>query len=208
MAILELDVGIKKLGIGATNIRGRADRMGALVTQPNGPDLSELVLQGYVMTAANAVAGVAHGTAFGTSAPLTLWNPPSSGFNLVILHVSVGYLSGTLGLGFYAFGQSPQATAPTGTELTPVNNLLGFPRGVGRAFTGANSSGGTPTIIRPSFSYGAFAGGATLQPTESLDYVMGGIVVTQGMLLALQGIGTAGTTPLLVHCFKYAEVPA
>lgn len=208
MAILEFDQGIKTLGVGATNVRGRCDRMGALVTQSGGADLTEMVQAGIVMTASNAVAGVAHGTAFGTGAPLTLWNPPSSGKNLVILHVSIGYVSGTLGVGYYAFGSVAQATAPTGTEITPVNNLLGFPRGVGRAFTGANSSGGTPAIIRPTFSYGAFAGGATLQPTESLDYVNGGIIVTQGMLLAIQGIGTAGTTPLLVHCFKYAEIPA
>jgi hypothetical protein len=208
MAILEMDQGLKKLAVGVSNVRARCDRMGALVVTSGGADYMEMVQNGIVMTAANAVAGVAHGTAFGTGAPLTLWNPPNSGVNLVIIHVSVGYVSGTLGAGFYAFGGIAQATAPTGTELVPVNNLIGWPRGIGRAFTGANSSGGTPTIIRPSFSYGPFLATSVLAPAESLDLVNGGIIVTQGSLLAIQGVGTAGTSPLLVHCIKYAEVPA
>jgi hypothetical protein len=89
-----------------------------------------------------------------------------------------------------------------------VNNLLGFPRGVGRAFTGANATGSTPVIVRPSFSFGAFLATSVALPAESLDYVNGGIVVTQGSLLAFGALATAGTTPLVIHCIKYAEVPA
>ena len=208
MAILELDQGLKNVGMGATNIRGRVDRMGCLVTTPGGSDLQEMVQVGIVMTASNAVAGATPGTALGTTAPISLWNPPSSGKNLVILHVSVGYVSGTLGAGNYAFAWNAQATAPSGTELTPVNNLLGAPRGVGRAFTGANATGSTPVIIRPSFSFGAFLATSVALPSESLDYVNGGIIVTQGSVLVFSAIATAGTSPLCIHCIKYAEVPA
>lgn len=208
MAILELDQGIKTVGVGATNVRGRADRMGALVTTPGGADLQEMVSQGIVMTASNTVAGTTPGTVLGTTMPITLWNPPSSGKNLVILHVSVGYVSGTLGAGNYVFAWNAQATTPSGTELTPVNNLLGYPRGVGRAFTGANATGSTPAIVRPSFSFGPFLATSVSLPSESLDYVNGGIIVTQGSLLAFGAIATAGTSPLAIHCIKYAEVPA
>lgn len=208
MAILELDQGIKNVGVGATNIRGRADRMGALVVTPGGADLMELVSQGIVMTACNSVAGATPGTALGTTAPISLWNPPSSGKNLVILHVSVGYVSGTLGAGNYVFAWANQATVPTGTELVPQNNLIGWPRGVGRAFTGANAVGVTPTIIRPSFTFGAMLATSVIAPAEALDYVNGGIIVTQGSILAFSAIATAGTSPLVIHCIKYAEVPA
>ena len=205
--ILEMDNGIKNVGPGATNVRARADRMGALVVSPGNADLAEMVLQGIVMTASNAVAGATPGTVLATTAPLSLWNPPSSGKNLVILHASIGYVSGTLGAGFYAFAITPQATVPTGTELTPVNNITGMPRGAGRAFTGANAVSAIPTILRPSFSFGAFAGAAAL-PAELVDDVKGGIVVAPGNALVITGIGTAGTTPLVVHCVKYAEVNA
>lgn len=207
MAIVEMDNGLKNVGPGATNVRGRCDRMGGLVVAQGSADLAEMVLQGIVMTAVNAVAGATPGTVLGTTAPLSLWNPPSSGKNLVVLHASIGYISGTLGAGAYVFATAPQATVPTGTELTPINNLLGFPRGVGRAFTGANALGATPTIVRPTFSFGAFVGGAVL-PQEIVDDVKGGIVVPPGNILVITGIGTAGTTPLVVHCIKYAEVNA
>lgn len=208
MAILEMDQGIKKVGVGASNIRGRADRNGALVVSQGSADLAEMVINGQVMTAVNAVAGTAPGTALATTAPLSLWNPPGSGKNLVILHASLGYVSGTLGAGCWVFAQTPQATLPTGTELTPVANLLGAPRGVGRAFTGANAVSSVPTIVRPTFSTGPILATTTFQPVEFVDDVKGGIVVTPGNALVLTFIGGAGTTPLVIHCIKYAEVDA
>jgi hypothetical protein len=207
MAIVEFDIGYKKTGLGATNVRGRGDRTGALVNTAGHADFQEAVISGNAMVVSNAVAGVTHGTVFGTTAPISLWNPPSSGKNLVIWKAIVATVSGTLGYGFYAFGQYAQAALPAGTELTPVNALLGYPRGVGRAFTGATAVGGTPTIIRPSITYGAFAGAAAM-PGVLSDFVNGEIIVTQGMAIALQGIGTAGSTPLVVHSIVYEEVDA
>ena len=208
MAVLEMDNGLKKVGVGASNVRGRCDRSGGLVVAQGSADLAEMVLQGIVMTAANAVAGAAPGTVLATTAPLALWNPPGSGKNLVILHASIGYISGTLGAGCWVFAQAPQATLPAGTELTPVNNLLGMPRGVGRAFTGATAIGAVPTIVRPTFSTGPILATTAFQPVEMVDDVKGGIVVTPGNALALTFIGGAGTTPLVLHCLKYAEVDA
>lgn len=208
MAILEMDQGLKKVGVGASNIRGRADRGGALVVAQGSADLAEMVLNGQVMTVVNAVAGAAPGTALATTAPLALWNPPGSGKNLVILHASLGYVSGTLGAGCWVFAQAPQATTPAGAALTPVNNLLGFPAGVGKAYTGATAIGAVPTIVRPTFSSGAFTAATAAMPVEVVDDVKGGIIVTPGNALALTFIGTAGTTPLVIHCIKYAEVDA
>jgi hypothetical protein len=208
MAVVELDNGLKQVGVGATNVRGRCDRAGAMVVAQGSADLAEMVLSGRVMTAVNAVAGATPGTALATTAPISLWNPPGSGKNLVILHASIGYVSGTLGAGCWAFAQAPQATTPAGTELTPVNNLLGFPRGVGRAFTGATAIGAVPTIIRPSFSTGPMLATSVFAPFEIVDDVKGGIVITPGNAMVLSFIGGAGTSPLVIHCIKYAEVDA
>jgi len=208
MAILEMDRGFKKVGTGATNVRGVGNASGSLMVAQGSADLAEMVLSGQVITAVNAVAGAAPGTALATTAPLSLWNPPGSGKNLVILHASLGYVSGTLGAGCWVFAQTPQATVPTGTELVPVNNLLGFPRGVGRAFTGANAVSAVPTIVRPTFSTGPILATTTFQPQEFVDDVKGGIVVTPGNAIVLSFIGGAGTTPLMIHCMKFVEVDA
>ena len=86
MAILEMDRGFKKVGTGATNVRGVGNASGSLMVAQGSADLAEMVLSGQVITAVNAVAGAAPGTALATTAPLSLWNPPGSGKNLVILH--------------------------------------------------------------------------------------------------------------------------
>lgn len=208
MAVLEMDNGFKKVGVGATNVRGICNRDGSVMVAQGSADLAEMVLSGRVLTAVNAVAGAAPGTALATTAPLSLWNPPGSGKNLVVLHASLGYVSGTLGAGNWVFAQTPQATTPAGTALVPVNNLLGMPAGVGKAYTGANAVGAVPTIVRPTFSSGAFVGTTATMPIEIVDDVKGGIVVTPGNALVLSFIGGAGTTPLVIHCIKYVEVDA
>lgn len=201
-------VGARSMALGVQDADVSLNRYGGILTAPISADLAEMVLAGRVLTAVNAVAGAAPGTTLGTTAPISLWNPQGSGKNLVILHASVGYVSGTLGAGCWVFAQTPQATTPSGTVLTPVNNLLGMPVGVGKAYTGANAVSATPTIIRPTFSSGAFVGTTAVMPVEAVDDVKGGIVVTPGNALVLSFIGGAGTSPLVIHCIKYAEVDA
>lgn len=160
------------------------------------------------MYATNLPAGVAPGTALSTTPPLSLWNPPASGKNLSITKVSVGYVSGTLGAGNIAVGQvTAQVTVPTGgTEITPSCSLIGFPRGVGRAFTGSTLAS-APTIVRPVFNLGAFTAATALAPQDCDVLIDGSIIVPPGAAICLQGIATAGTTPLVILGVTYEEIP-
>ena len=63
----------------------RLDKTGANVSANAHPMYGESVLRGNMMVASNVVAGLAPGTAFSATPPLALWNPPSSGKNLVVL---------------------------------------------------------------------------------------------------------------------------
>lgn len=201
-------VGIRNLMNGA-NATMRGDRTGALVTANAHGQFTEPAVQGAIMYACTPVAGVAPGTALGTAPPLTLWNPPSSGKNLAVTKISVGFVSGTLGAGNIAAAVTQaQVTVPSGgTELTPQCSAIGLPRGVGRVFQGSTLVT-TPSILRPMFNMGAFVGTATLAPQDCDVLVDGAIIVTPGSALSLQGIAGAGTSPLVILGIQYEEIPA
>jgi len=205
--LVELKVGIQNIANGVQNTL-RGEKTGGLVVTNTHGQFHESAVNGSIMYATNAVAGVAPGTAFSTTPPLALWNPPSSGKNLSITKVSVGYVSGTLGAGNIAIGQiTAQNTVPTtGTEITPVCSLIGFPRGVGRAFSGSTFAS-APTIIRPVFNMGAFVGTTAVAPQDCDILIDGSIVVTPWSAVALQGIAGAGTTPLVILGITYEEIP-
>lgn len=169
---------------------------------------SEPSSRGNVMTASNAAAGVAPGTALSTTPPLAIWNPVGSGVNLHIHSVSVGYVSGTLGPGSIVYGYVPsQGTVPTtGTEITPVCNKLGAPRGIARAFTGSTVNA-TPLLLKPAFIMGAFVGGANNCPAPAVDIIDGAICVQPGSVFVIQGVAGAGTSPLVILSATWEEVP-
>src|SRR3954463_5957004 len=107
------------------------DHQGALVVQEANPVLTEAVYRGIAFSASIPPGtGQAHGTAISTTAAFCLANPASSGKNLVLHSIDVGYISGTLGAGvlvLLAHNTSPPITAPSGgTAITPQNQLLGF----------------------------------------------------------------------------------
>ena len=186
----------------------RMDKTGALcMTQSHG-GYTEAAYRGVIMEAANAIAGVAPGTTLTTTPPICIWNPPSSGKNLSILKASMGYVSGTFGAGSILLAAVlSQTTVPTtGAELTPMCSLLGMPRGVGRVFTGSTLAS-VPQIIRPIFSFGAILATSVFQPSDCVDVLDGSIVVTPGTVLCMQGLATAGTTPLALFGFTWEEIP-
>ena len=205
--LAELKAGIQALWNGAIAVL-RGDKTGALITANTHGQFNESATQGKIMYATNLPAGVAPGTAFSTTPPLALWNPPASGYNLSITKVSVGFVSGTLGGGNIALGQiASQVTVPlTGTEIIPACSLLGAPRGVGRAFSGSTFSA-APTIIRPVFNMGAFVNTTPLAPQDCDVLIDGSIIVTPGSAICLQGIAAAGTTPLVILGITYEEIP-
>jgi hypothetical protein len=166
--------------------------------------------RGNIYSVSNAVAGVAPGTALGTAPPLTLYNPVGSPVNLVLIDISMGYVSGTWGAGTVVLAWNPQTTNanPTGgTQLTPRSNRVGSPtQGQGLAFTGSTVAA-TQSILRPVFSLNAFAGGATAPAPPMVDYTDGKFMVLPGNCLSLQGIAAAGTTPLAIFGMSWEEIP-
>jgi hypothetical protein len=206
--LAELKTGLQVLADGAQSML-RGDRTGAAVmTQAHG-NYAEPSRQGVLMTACNAVAGVAPGTALSTTPPICIWNPPSSGKLLSVLKTAVGYVSGTLGAGTIVYAVNPaQTTVPTtGTELVPLNELIGAPRGVGRAFTGSTIAA-AGTILRPSYIMGAFLATSVIQPVDVIDVVDGSIMIAQGTCFIMQGVAAAGTTPLVILSVTWEEIPA
>lgn len=203
----ELKVGLQSLANGAINTL-RGDKTGALVTSNAHGQFNESAVNSTIMYATNLPAGVTPGTALTTAPPLTLWNPPSSGKNLSVTKVSVGFVSGTLGAGCIALAaNNAQPTVPTGgTEIIPLCSMLGMPRGVGRAFTGSTITA-VPTLVRPVFNMGAFVATTPIAPQDCDVLIDGAIIVTPGASISLQGIAAAGTTPLVILGITYEEIP-
>lgn len=167
------------------------------------------VKNGRVFHGGTAATGVAPGTAIGTTAAFTLYNPTGSGIDMVLLYTSMGYVSGTLGAGVihYVANTNPQAAAVTGTAITTVNALLGGANGVGKAFTTATLPA-APTILRPFASLQASLATTAVQPWQIYDAVDGAIVIPQGCALSLEATAAAGTSPLVVFGATWEEVPA
>ena len=201
-------VGVQTAADGSQTVI-RTDKTGGLVTTQGHGGYTEAAVRGTIMEVATPVAGIAPGTVLSTTPPIILWNPPSSGKNLAILKASMGYVSGTLGAGAILLAcNTSQTTVPTtGTELTPVCSLLGFPRGVGRVFQ-ASTISAIPLIIRTSFTIGAFVGTTASVPTNTVDVIDGSIIVPPGTCLVMQGLAGAGTTPLVIFGFTWEEIPA
>jgi hypothetical protein len=205
--LAELRSGIVSLADGVINTL-RGDKTGALVTANAHGFYTEAAVRGTIMEACTAVAGVAPGTALSTAPPMTLWNPPASGKNLVLLKAAMGYVSGTLGAGVLLMAKiDAQLTAPSGgTELTPVSTLIGAPRGVGRVFQ-ASTLVSTPVILRPLFTMGAFVGTQAQAPMDTVDVIDGSIAIPPGAGVVLQGLAGAGTSPLVLLALIWEEVP-
>jgi hypothetical protein len=165
---------------------------------------------GDAYSATVAAAGVAPGTALGTTAAFTLYNPRGSRFRLAVQRVVASYISGTLGAGtlFYVTNTDPTAAAPTGgTKLTPQNLDLGRANNAQAiAFTGATLPS-VPVELRPFCSVTAFSASTGVAPFQVEEDVDGEIVVEPGCALSLEGVTAAGTSPLISIGMTWREVP-
>lgn len=184
----------------------RLDKTGAIVSQNAHGWWHESVSRGNVYVASIPVAGVAPGTALTTLPPFALWNPTASKYDLSILGVYLGYVSGTLGQGSLVYADVAQPAAPTGgTELVTKNLLIGGGRSTARAWTLATVAS-TPSLLRPSFLIGAVSAATNSMPALCYEETSGGIVVPPGQLLAMQGVTAAGSSPLILLSVVFEEV--
>lgn len=182
----------------------RVDRLGCLVTNPAG-NSAELARRGSVFHAMTAVTGVAPGTSIGTTAAAALYNPVGSGKDLVIIRATMGYVSGTLGIGRVDWVSHARGAA-TGTAMVTQNAILGGAASVASPLT-------TATVITGGVAFRTFANlppmlaTSVLTPWNFVDEVDGAIVVAPGYAVSLQGTAGAGTSPLVVFGLTWAEIP-
>lgn len=205
---IEGRVGPQVLSDGAQQVP-RMGKDGAFAAQDAHARYQEAVYRGGVYSSCTAAAGVAPGTALGTTPPFALYNPTASGKNLVILRTSLGYVSGTLGAGTIMYAKwSPQVASPTGGTAGVVqSNLLGGgSAGSGLVFSGSTLSG-SPLVLRPAFTLGAFlASTASINP-PLVDEVAGEFIVSPGGVFVMQGITAAGASPLVLFGCSWEEIP-
>lgn len=169
-------------------------------------DLTAIAKAGRLYMGQTAVTGVAPGTAIGTTAAFALYNPLSSGKNLIVHKASLAYVSGTLGIGqvdWVGHLTSSQA-AFTGTAIPVVNGKVGAPAGVGKPFTTATvPASGTP--FRPAFNLPPILATSVVVPWIILDEVAGAIVIEPGIGVSLQATAGAGTSPLVIYGCVWEE---
>ena len=92
------------------------DRTGAVRTANAHGEWWEGACRGNTFYGSTAVAGVDHAASLTTTAPFALYNPSGSDVDLVVLALSMGYISGTLGSGTIvaaAYIESSTNAAPT-----------------------------------------------------------------------------------------------
>lgn len=169
------------------------------------------VLRDNVYSACTGVGGVAHGTVLSTTPPFTLFNPLNSGKYAVIIDATLGYVSGTLGAGTIVWcynNVTTQANPTTGTSLVAVNNLIGNGDASNVLIRQGATLAAVPTIMRPAFIISASLASTAALPVMMRDVVDGSIVVAPGGAISLQGIATAGSTPLVLLAMTWEEIDA
>jgi len=154
---------------------------------------------GNVFTA--MTGSVAPGTALSTAPPLALHNPLTSQFDLIILELVYGFVSGTIGAGHLQFAYAAQPAAPTGGAA-----LTARPVEIGRVLTSTGkayqgSTIATPTALRPALQLGSSANSAIS------ECVNPAIKILPGRVLSVEGVAAAGTTPLIVLAITWLEIP-
>jgi len=182
----------RDLGIGVQDLHGR---------------YYEAVSRGTVFEAATATSGVAPGTAIGTTAAFTLFNPKNSGKNLVLLDADMGYVSGTLGSGtvYIVVNSNPAAADVSGTAITPTNLLIGGPVGVGKAFTTATLPA-NPTAVHPLWILSPMLATTVFAPLDVRVVFDGKYVIAPGCAVSFEAVAGAGSTPLVTFSMSWEEV--
>ena len=197
------------------NVEGRevsalAGRAREAVVSLLGSKYGEAAVRGEVFVATTDAAGVAPGTAHGTTAAIALENPLGSGVALAIIMATMGYHSGTIGAGYVSWvvDDDPASATPiaTSTAITPLPGLVGSGMSArGKAHDAATLLN-TPTPFRPAFSLDASLASSVIGREAVADIVDGEIVLLPGTVIALEGDAAAGSTPLVVYGIAWQEI--
>ena len=180
------------------------------VTQRHGK-LYQPARDGRIYHAATAATGVAPGTAIGTTAAFTLFNPAGSGVTIAIQKVSMGYISGTMGAGtvWHLINANLAEAIPTGTAIVERSAIAGgggYGAAKGIALTTATLAV-APSIIRPFASLQASLATTAVAPWQIQEDLDGDIQLPEGGAYTLHATAAAGSTPLVAFGVTWEEVP-
>src|SRR3990167_3181618 len=147
------------------------DKTKALRTSVGHGQFFDAAIRSNVFAAANPVAGVAPGTTITTTEPFGLYNPVDSAVDLVILHVSMAYISGTDGAGLvaatsYSVGVGANLP-PGGTAIVEQCTKLGGARSKGKPLTSITLTA-APLLMFPIFELAAKVAATALQNTTCI----------------------------------------
>jgi hypothetical protein len=152
---------------------------------------------------------VAPGTAIGTTAAFTLYNPIGSGKRLVVNRCSLGYISGTLGAGtlFYCISNNATQPAPTGgTALTPINCDVGLANNSVAVPRAGGTLAANPLVARPFATIDAELATSVYGARTIMDDVDGEFVIEPGCALSIEAVAAAGSTPLVSLGMTWEEI--
>jgi hypothetical protein len=165
--------------------------------------------RGQSFIASTAAAGIAHGSALTATGALMLANPLGSGKNLSINRLVFGAVSGTLGVGqlWWCVGANPAALPAETTAATRQCCLLNNTNSgdIAKAYSGVSLTT-VPVVVRPSpigYEGVVVATAETSFVPPQIEEVSGELVVPPGFFVAVEGLGTAGTSPLVVLAISY-----
>lgn len=174
----------------------------------------ERASRGHVFLLSTVVAGLAVPISTTTAPTVLLWNPTSSGKNLVLIRCTMAYVSGTsvaaaIGLSYITSAGSTLATGANISALaasTPTNALIGS----GLTSVMRVSAAGTNTILATTnWFYTMFGESALIATTAMNPYGVshdfeGLVVIPQGV--AVYPNASAATGALLSQTFIWEEI--
>jgi hypothetical protein len=191
----------------SNSMTSRGGRTGEVITQPSGGSNKERVRRGQCYYAAAQGAGVAPGTALGTTAHLVLYNPQNSGVLVVVRRVYDTYFSGTLGTGtmYHCVNQTTTQTAPSGGTLLTNSPALGGNNNASVAVCRTGATVVQPTIIAPFAYLPPELATTVTQLQPQYEDTEDGIQLLPGTSYQLQAVAAAGTAPLLAPAVFWEE---
>lgn len=166
-------------------------------------------LNSTMFEASTSTAGVAPGTAIGTTGAFTLYNPKTSTRNLVVQQINMAYVSGTLGSGtvYLCANTNPAAAAVTGTSITPVCTNIGSTATAQATPFTTSTLPVSPTVVRGLWTLTPMLATSVFQPFALEEITEGRYVIIPGCSLTLEAVAGAGTTPKVVFSMSWIEVP-
>lgn len=189
---------------------GRSCPSGELAVSEAHAIYQEATLQGKVFSLATAIAGVTVAAAnIASASPLQplvgLFNPLSSGYNLVIWDGRANWASGTPGAGglVWVIGTAVVTAVGGNGALNNASFVLGS--SIAKTFVNSAMTGsGTGSILRVfgGPTAGALIGGTTC---TTVDEVRGSICIPPGSFCGLCP-STAGTSPIISASMSWEEV--